>query len=78
MIRVTKPGGQTVMFDAVLPDAAWRRPLAWLVRRLDLGARMRPQAGLEALLGVAETWRCRRVSYARSGLEALVAVRRKP
>ena len=76
MRRVTRAGGRTVIFDAVLPNSAWRRPLAALLRRLDRGRWMRRQNSLEALLAASalnakESWMCERMTYAHTGLEGL-------
>jgi SAM-dependent methyltransferase len=48
--RVVK-GGKVVVLDGVLPERSLRRPLAWLVRRLDRGRFMRDEAALRGLLG---------------------------
>jgi hypothetical protein len=50
MCRVTRDGGCTVVFDAVLPRVAWKSPLATLLGRLDHGRWMRSQESLQALL----------------------------
>ena len=71
MRRVTCAGGWTVIFDAVLPRAAWRRPLAALVRAADRGRWMRSQAALEALLRPFGDWQRERMTYAWTGLEGL-------
>jgi ubiquinone/menaquinone biosynthesis C-methylase UbiE len=77
MTRVTAPGGHTVVLDAVVPEPAWRRPVAAVIRHLDRGRWMRRQAGVESLLDVPDAWTRERFTYARTGLEALVARRRK-
>lgn len=69
MRRITSSHGETVVFDAVVPDPAWKRPLAWLIRRCDRGSWMRREAELGALLSAG--WHRRRVTYAWTGLEAL-------
>jgi ubiquinone/menaquinone biosynthesis C-methylase UbiE len=76
MQRVTRRGGSTVIFDAVLPRSPWQRPLAGLIRRLDGGAWMRSQQALEALLADHDGWQTRRVTYAHTGLEGLLCTRR--
>lgn len=77
IMRVTRPGGHAVTFDSVLPEPAWRRPLAWAVRRLDRGRYVRTQVALEALLPQRRTWACERFTYARNGLEGLWCSYRK-
>jgi ubiquinone/menaquinone biosynthesis C-methylase UbiE len=47
--RVLHPGGRIVVGDAILPKV-WRRPLAWLVRKLDRGQWVRYQDHTTALL----------------------------
>jgi ubiquinone/menaquinone biosynthesis C-methylase UbiE len=77
MTRVTREGGYTVVLDAVLPRPAWRRPLAAVIRYVDHGRWMRHQPELEALLGTPHDWTRERFTYAYTGLEALIARRRK-
>jgi SAM-dependent methyltransferase len=72
MRRVTSAGGCTVIFDAVLPRVAWKRPLATAVRRLDRGRWMRSQESLEALLAPNGDWERKRLTYSLTGLEALL------
>ena len=71
MRRVTGVGGWTVIFDAVRPHAAWRRPLAALLRAADRGRWMRSQSALEALLRPFGHWQRERLTYAWTGLEGL-------
>lgn len=73
MARVTARGGAVLVVDAVWPDPAWRRPLAWLIRRLDRGGWMRRETAVRQLLTPALDWRAERRRYAATGLEALVA-----
>jgi SAM-dependent methyltransferase len=73
MARVTARGGAVVVVDAVWPEPAWRRPLAWLIRRLDRGRWMRREPELRRLLSPGLSWRATRVRYAATGLEALTA-----
>lgn len=77
MARVTAVGGHTVVLDAVVPEPAWSRPLAAVIRHFDRGKWMRRQRGIEALLESPEDWTRERFTYALTGLEALVARRRK-
>jgi SAM-dependent methyltransferase len=71
MLRVTKPRGYVVVFDGVLPED-WR-PLAWLVRRLDRGSGFRSLRDHLDLLALYGTWQCERITYARTGLESVLA-----
>ena len=73
MRRVTRPGGRTVVFDGVLPRHSWRRPLAWVIRRLDHGHWMRRQEALDALLESAGAWSRERFTYSYIGLEGVFA-----
>jgi SAM-dependent methyltransferase len=72
MIRICRPGGYIVIFDAVSPEPAWRRPVAQIVRRLDRGRFMRTQSALETFLLKREGWTCERISYSLAGLEGLL------
>ena len=72
MIRACKPAGYVAVFDAVLPHAVWRRPLASAIRRFDRGKFMRSESALRALLPTELEWRDDRFTYAGSGLEGLL------
>jgi len=72
MIRICRPGGYVVIFDAVLPEPAWQRPAAWMIRRLDRGQFMRTQFVLESILLEHEGWICERFIYSLTGLEGLL------
>lgn len=76
MLRVARPGGYIVIVDAVMPEPAWRRPVAWTVRKLDRGAHMRSQQALEALLVCRARWVCERFVYSFLGYEGLLCIRR--
>ena len=73
MWRVCRPGGLVVVFDAVLPEPAWRRPIAYIQRRLDRGHYMRREAHLRLLLNTSQKFEYERLTYAYNGLEALLA-----
>ena len=75
-LRIVRPGGLVAVFDAVLPDPPWRRPVAAVIRRLDRGRHMRTQSALEAVLAPTGPWNFRRITYSLTGLEALVATMR--
>lgn len=66
--------GYLVILDAVKPRVAWRRPLAWLIRRMDRGQFMRTEGQLRSLLHKDYEWSVRRITYALTGLELLVCV----
>lgn len=65
--------GRVVLFDGVLPQSRLRRPLAWVVRRLDRGRFLRSEAALRALLP-GDGWRASRFTYSWTGLEGLWCV----
>jgi SAM-dependent methyltransferase len=75
MPRVTRPGGRIAVFDSVLPEPAWRRPLAWAVRRADRGRFVRRGDDLQALLPEPTRWQCTRLTYTATGLEGLWCTR---
>jgi len=77
MQRVCKPGGYVAVFDAVLPCSPWRRPMAYLVRKLDRGKFMRTQTELEDLLLQRSSWSINRFTYAINGLEMLLCLHKK-
>ena len=71
--RVARPG-RLVVFDAVLPRCALRRPLAWALRRLDRGGFLRGETAFRGVLPDGD-WRVSRITYAWTGLEGLWCVR---
>lgn len=73
MRRVTRSGGPMVVMDAVLPRSAGR-PVAYALRKLDRGGRVRSEAHHRILLG--EGWTIDRALMAYNGLEVTVAIRR--
>ncbi len=72
MMRVCRPDGHVVIFDAVLPVRAWQRPLAYILRRADRGRFVRPQAVFEALLPQRSRWSVERVPYSHTGMEIVI------
>jgi hypothetical protein len=74
MIRVTSLQGETIVVDSVWAERAWRRPVAWVLRRLDRGCWVRSQTGIEALLPDRAAWSCERFTYAWTGLEGVWCV----
>lgn len=77
MIRICRPGGFVAILDAVMPVSSWRRPVAFLVRRLDRGIFMRSQAALIKLLPEQQRWSISRFTYSLNGLEMLMVVYHK-
>lgn len=63
-----------LVFDAVVPRAGWRRPLAWSIRKLDRGRWMRSEAQLTSALQAHGVWRTHRLTYSWTGLEGLLSV----
>jgi SAM-dependent methyltransferase len=73
-IRVCRRGGYVAILDAVKPTAAWRQPLATMIRKMDRGRFMRSEEALKALLPDRPSWTCTRFTFAATGLEMLVCV----
>ena len=73
-MRVTAPGGYCVIFDSVIPEPLWSRPLPWAIRRMDRGRFVRSQEAIESLLIDRYKWRCERFSYSLYGLEGLFCI----
>ena len=71
MLRVCRPGGYVAVFDAVLPQPAWKRPIAYALRKADRGRYMRRQDHLISLLPADRSWTFERFEYASTGLELL-------
>lgn len=76
MLRVTRPGGRTIVLDGVPPSKAWRRPVASLLRRLDRGRWMRRQEALQNLLDGSGGWEYKRFTYTYTGLEGVLCAHR--
>jgi ubiquinone/menaquinone biosynthesis C-methylase UbiE len=72
MLRVCRPDGHVLIFDAVLPVRAWQRPLAYALRRADRGRFVRSQAAFERLLPQRSRWSVERITYSRTGLEIVI------
>ena len=75
MERVSSIGGSIVVLDAVLPVAAWRRPVAHVLRKLDRGGHVRAEAHHRAILG--DGWTHERGLMAYNGLEYMLAIRQR-
>jgi SAM-dependent methyltransferase len=73
MVRCTRLGGRLVMFDAVWPHIAWKRPLAYLILKWDRGRHMRTEQQLVALFQEAcpGLWEWERHTYTYTGMELL-------
>ena len=80
MIRCVWPGGSIILIDPVWPRVAWRRPLAWLIQRLDRGEWVHTEDELVALAREAApgSWACQRYLLSYHGTEGLVLVWKKP
>lgn len=77
MLRVTRPGGLLIVFDPVLPKAAWRRPQAWALCKLDRGRFIRRQAHLESGILRHPQWKTRRFPHSYLGTEGLLCTLKK-
>jgi len=74
MMRVCRPEGYIVIVDAVYPTDALRRPMAWVIRKLDRGRHMRQQGELKSLLHNYAPWTFQRRTYSSTGLESLSCI----
>jgi SAM-dependent methyltransferase len=72
MMRVCRPTGYVVVFDAVLPESAWDRPLAYMLRRADRGKFVRRQNEFKRILPAYDSFTIRRFTFTYTGLEALL------
>lgn len=75
MQRVSSIGGSIVVLDAILPVSAWRRPLAYALRKLDRGGRVRAEPHHREILG--DGWTHQRGLMAYNGLEFMIAIRQR-
>ena len=79
MLRVCRPGGSVVVVDGVLPTRPWRRPFAYIVRKLDRGRHMRYQPDLVKMLNKRNSdWEIERLTTTYTGLEAVICRLKKP
>jgi SAM-dependent methyltransferase len=69
MMRVCRVGGYVAILDAVMPNPAWGRPVAYTLRRLDRGQFVRSQPHLLSLFPNLASWKIERFTYALTGLE---------
>jgi SAM-dependent methyltransferase len=72
MVRVCKQTGYVVVLDAVMPTRPLRRPLAYVLRRLDRGRFVRAEPVLRQMFPRQLYWQSNRFTFAATGLEALV------
>lgn len=74
MVRVCRAGGYVIVWDAVLPERALRRPIAWTIRRLDRGGKVRSTSEMRALLEESGSWSFHHFCYTVYGLEGFFCV----
>jgi SAM-dependent methyltransferase len=77
IIRVTRAGGHVVIFDPMLPKAAWRRPQAWALCKLDRGKFIRPQGIYESRILRTPEWKTFRFTHSYLGTEGVLSVLQK-
>lgn len=73
MLRICRPGGYMVIYDGVLPDPGWRRPVAYALRRVDRGKFMRREHEFKTMLPPDKAFTMERFTYSFVGLEAMLA-----
>ena len=72
MMRICLPGGYIVIFDSVLPNPSWRRPVAYFLRRVDRGRFVRREEEIKNLLPLNRCFKMERITYSLNGLEAML------
>jgi len=72
MIRICRPGGYIVVFDAVLPNPGWRHPVPYLIRRSDRGRYVRREEDFKSLLPFGKNFIMERITYSLSKLEGML------
>jgi SAM-dependent methyltransferase len=77
IVRATRSGGHVVLFDPVLPRAAWRRPQAWALCKLDRGKFIRSQGDYESRVLGAPEWKTFRFTHSYLGTEGVLSVLQK-
>jgi len=77
MIRVTRDGGWTTVFDAVLPSPTILNLLPYFLRRMDRGRHVRSEGESKLLFPESDGWSMRRFRYTQTGLEGIVCSRKK-
>lgn len=77
VIRVTRVGGHVVVFDPVLPRAAWKRPQAWALCKLDRGEFIRSQEVYESCILRTPEWKTLRFKHSYLGTEGVLSLIQK-
>jgi SAM-dependent methyltransferase len=73
MLRVCRKGGYVVIFDAVMPESIWQRPIAYALRYLDRGGFVRREDEFKTILPpVSHPYVSERITYSFNGLEGLM------
>jgi hypothetical protein len=78
MIRTTRDGGWTTVFDAVVPRPTILKILPYVLRRMDRGRHVRSEEENRLLFPEHDGWSMRRFRYTYTGLEGFVCSRKKP
>jgi len=74
IVRVTRPGGRAVLFDPVLPQAAWRRPQAWALCKLDRGKFIRSKDDYESCILGGREYKTFRFTHTFLGAEGVLTL----
>jgi SAM-dependent methyltransferase len=77
MLRVTRSGGQVTVFDPVLPRAAFSRPQAYALCKLDRGRFIRTEPVLRSRILAPGDWHTQRIKHSYIGTEGLLCTLRK-
>ncbi len=76
MIRATSSNG-IVVFDPVLPNRPWQRPLAWTLCKLDRGRFIATEETYKSRILHATDWSVRRFNQSWLGTEGLLSLMKK-
>jgi SAM-dependent methyltransferase len=77
MVRVTSECGHVIIFDPILPTSIWRRPLAWMLCKLDRGRFIRPQEAFTSRIIHDSEWSVQRIKHSYLGTEGLFCILKK-
>lgn len=77
MVRVTNEHGRVIIFDPILPTSAWRRPVAWMLCKLDRGRFIRRQEVFQSQFVREGDWNVERIKHSYLGTEGLFCVLKK-
>jgi ubiquinone/menaquinone biosynthesis C-methylase UbiE len=77
LLRVTARNGHVIVFDPVLPKVSWRRPIAWILCKLDRGRFIRSQPEVESHILPLRNWKVERVMHSYIGTEGVFCLLRK-